>query len=64
MTAKTIDDVDNLSEKELLVEIKYLRATIAPNIRQKRRIKVGDRFEMEKFTEEELIQSIRNAIKP
>ncbi len=39
--------------------------TIAPDIRQMRRVKAGDgKFKMEKFTENELQTSIRNALRP
>ena len=39
--------------------------TIAPDIRQKRRVKAGEgKFKMEKFTVNELQTSIRNALRP
>jgi len=53
-----------MNEKQLLSEIAYLRATIAPNIRQQRRIKVNGKFKMEKFTLSELRIAIKNAVKP
>ena len=48
---------------EILSEISYLRATIAPDIRQMRRVKVGGKFKMVRISIEELRQSIRNAVK-
>jgi len=56
--------LDNLSEKQLIAEVVYLRLTIAPNIRQMRRIKVDGKYKMEKFKADELKTSIRNAIQP
>ena len=57
--------LDRLDEKSLLLEISYLRATIAPNIRQQRRVKLPDgKFKFLKFSISELKMSIRNAIKP
>ena len=44
--------------------LQHLRATIAPDIRQMRRVKVGGKFKMVRFLIEELRQSIRNAVKP
>ena len=48
---------------EILSEISYLRAAIAPDIRQMRRVKVGGKFKMVRISIEELRQSIRNAVK-
>ena len=64
ITVNSIEEVEKLNEKELLTEIKYLRATIAPNIRQKRRITVDGKYKMEKFPVQELRQSIKNVVKP
>lgn len=38
VTVKSVDDKDTLTENQLISEVKYLRATIAPNIWQMRRI--------------------------
>ena len=46
------------------MEIGFLRYTIAPDIKQKSRIRVEGRYKMEKFTEAQLIQNIRNAVHP
>ena len=64
ITASSLDIVNEMDEKQLLHEISYLRATVAPNIRQQRRIKVDGRFRMEKFSKNELITEIKNAVKP
>ena len=45
-----LNKLDQLSEKELLSEVRYLRQTLAPNIREKR--KAGNKFV--KFSIEEL----------
>ena len=41
ITVKSIQDVDVLNEQHLLSGVKYLRATIALNIRQMKKVK-GD----------------------
>lgn len=64
ITVASIDVVNSMDEKQLLNEIAYLRATVAPNIKQQRRIKVEGKFRMEKLTKDELIIEIKNAIKP
>ena len=56
--------VDTLIEKELISEIGYPRATVAPDIRQMRRVKLDGKFKMMKFSRDELRQSIKNANKP
>ena len=57
-----ISKLDELSEKELVLEVSYLRTTIAPNIRQKRKDKESGKFI--NFTKSELISQIRNVIHP
>ena len=65
MQRNCIDILDELDEKQLLAEVGYLRATIARDIRQMRRVKVdGGRFRMERFSTDELRTSIRNAVQP
>ena len=66
MTDNNLDLIESLSEKQLISEIVFLRLTVAPNIRQQRRVKDcnSGKFRVEKFTAEELCTSIRNAIKP
>ena len=49
VTPTSVDILDGLNDKQLLAEVCYLRATIAPDIRQMRRVKAADgRFRMER----------------
>ena len=65
VTMRSINTLDALSMDQLLCEVSYLRSTIAPDIRQKRRVKIAEgKYKMEKFTKAELLTSIRNAIHP
>ena len=65
MTPNSLDVLPKLSEKQLIAEISYLRMTVAPDIRQKRRVKaLNGKFKMEQFTITELQTSIRNALRP
>ena len=65
ITPNGIELLESLTEQELLTEISYLRNTVAPNIRQRRRVKTDDgKYKMEKFSTCELKTSIRNAVKP
>ena len=65
LTDNNLELVESLSEKQLISEIVFLRLTVAPNIRQQRRVKGSNtgKFCVEKFIAEELLTSIRNAIK-
>ena len=60
VTVNDTDRLDVMCTKDLLLQIAYLRCTIAPNIREKR--KVGNHFET--FSDEELRRQILDAIKP
>ena len=65
VTPGEINILDNLSEKQLLLEISYLRLTVAPNIRQRRRVTLpSGKYTYEKLTIPELKISIQNAVKP
>ena len=65
VTPGEINILDNLSEKQLLLEISYLRLTVAPNIRQRRRVTLpSGKYTYEKLTIPELKTSIQNAVKP
>ena len=65
VTPDEINLLDNLSENELLLEISYLRLTVAPHIRQRRRITLpSGKYKYEKLTIPELKTSIQNAVKP
>ena len=55
--------LDVLNKDELLMETSYLRATVAPNICQKRRVKSADSFQAyqcEHSTEEEESGTLSN----
>ena len=58
VTPKCIDILDNLIEKQLLAEISIL------SIRQMRRVKSDSNFRMEKYSEDELVMYIKNALQP
>jgi len=59
ITPNTMEMMNQLTENELLVEIAYLRMTIAPDIGQKRRVKNSyGRFQFEKFSILELQAAI------
>ena len=60
VTEQSIESIKNLDADRLLIEVRYLRATIAPNIREKR--KEGNTFI--KFDKTQLMNQIKNAIKP
>lgn len=65
ITPNSIQMMTKLTENQLLSEIAYLRVTIAPDIRQKRRVKNDHgQFTYEKFSIPELQQSIKTVIKP
>ena len=60
ITTRNIDILQNLTVNKLLCEVAYLS-----NIHQMRRVKGEDRkYKMEKFTIEELITGIKNAVQP
>ena len=55
----------SLSESQLLREICYLCLTVAPDIRQRRRVKLDNgQIKMQKLTLDELKISIKNVLKP
>ena len=54
-----LDNLEKLTDKQVLDEVRYLRHTIAPNIREKR--KVENKFV--KYTKAELITQIKNVLK-
>ena len=57
--------LDNLIEKQLLLEISNLRITVSPNIRQCRRVTLASGwFKQEYFSIPELKVAIQNAVKP
>ena len=67
MSISNLHLLDVLNKDKLLMETSCLRATVAPNIRQKRRVKSADSskvYQHEHFTEEELHTGIKNVTKP
>ena len=61
----SINILEDLTTDQLLSEVSYLRSTIAPDIRQMRRVQAdGGKYKMEKYTQTELVTSIKNAIHP
>ena len=62
LTANSDDmkKLESLSEKQLLLEVSYIRCTLDPTIKQKR--KVAGKFE--KFSTEELKLQIKNCLLP
>ena len=59
VTENSVNSLEDLDKEQLLTEVKYMRLTIAPNIREKRK---GNKFV--KFDKAQLIYQILNAIKP
>ena len=60
ITSNDVEKLQHLEESQLLNEVRYLRQTVAPNIREKR--KVDGKFV--KYSKEELISQIQNVLKP
>ena len=55
-------DLESMTEKEMLNEVRYLRATVAPNIREKIKDKETKKFI--KLSKQELFDQISNVLKP
>ena len=65
VTPQSLNVLDSLNTKQLVNEVAYLRATIAPDIKQKRRIRLqSGKFKMENFSDNELRVNIKNVIQP
>ena len=65
LTKTSLHLLDSLILDQLLVEVCYLRCTIAPSIRQKRQVKgENGQYKMENITISELRDSIKIGIKP
>ena len=60
MTQNTTEILDSLSAQQLVTEVRYLRVTLAPNIREK--VKVDDKFR--NLTKTELKNEILKVINP
>lgn len=64
-TPNSLDILEHLTKKSAIGEVSYLRLTIAPDIRQMRRVTAAEgRYRMEKFGLDELKTSNRNVLKP
>ena len=61
-----INLLDSLDEKQIILEATYLKATVAKEIKLKKRVKDldTDKFRMVSLPSEQIKQSIRNVIKP
>lgn len=64
VTEDSVHILDDLTEKQLLLETCYLRYTVSPDIRQKRRVLVDGRYRYQTFTKAELKRSIMSVVKP
>ena len=66
VTPNNMNILDELNENQLISEIGYLRCTIAPDIKQKRRVKdeSSGKYKMIKFPLDQLKQNIKNAVHP
>ena len=60
LTSKDIDRIDELTDEQVLLEAKYLKKTISPNLRLK--YKEGKKFI--NFTIDEIKRQIRDVIQP
>ena len=56
-----LDNLDNLTEKQLILEIRYLWITVAPNIRERRKLRSG---KFERMAIDELKNQIVNVLNP
>ena len=62
---KDMDLLSKLSTKELILEVRYLRTTIGPNIKEKRRIRDSNgKYKFEKFSDDELRMQIKSVLRP
>jgi hypothetical protein len=60
-----MDLLFKLPTKELILEVRYLRTTIGPNIKEKRRIRDSNgKCRFEKFSDEELRMQIKSVLRP
>ena len=57
---------NTLSEKEIILEVSYLKATVASELKLRKRIQVPEsgKYKMEKLPVEQLKLSIQNVLKP
>ena len=67
VTARNLEILEKLGEKELIAEVSYLKSTTAKEIKLRKRVKNPDipgKFKMEKLPVDHLKTSIRNVLKP
>jgi hypothetical protein len=65
LTHKTVADLDSLTEQQVLLEIRFIRLTMNPSIRQQRKVKVpGGNNYMQRFSLPELMNSVRSHLLP
>ena len=58
--------LDTLTEEQIISELKYLKLTVAPDLKLKKRVKDpnNNRFKFLKLPREQLIRSIQGVVKP
>ena len=61
VTPKSMELLENLTEKEVLTEVRYIRATVNPSIRERYKMTNG---KFCKLTKVELIQQVRMSLCP
>ena len=66
VTAENLQLLNTLSEKEIILEVSYLKATVASELKLRKRIQVPEsgKYKMEKLPVEQLKLSIQNVLKP
>ena len=66
MTEKNLDILPTLTQKQLLTEVSFIKATVAKEMKMKRRVKdkVSGKFRYVTLENEVLIDSIKNVVKP
>ena len=61
VTPNSLDLLEDLTEKDILKEVRYIRATVNPNIRERYKMTNG---KFCKLSKAELIQQVRMSISP
>ena len=66
VTADCLQLLDTLTEEQIISEVKYLKLTVAPDLKLKKRVKDpnNNRFKFLKLPREQLIRSIQGVVKP
>ena len=64
VSVDNLDLLDSLNENQVITEVSYLKATIASEIKLRERVKVGDKYKMNKLPIEQLKISIQNVLQP